>query len=143
MKLNIFKQVEIHLPRKQLQALFENITSDEAGPGAVSQINLVLTGERQMRDLNRRFRDMDQATDVLSFQLDESLQADDVFGEIYVSFPAASRQAKEYGVTVNTELLRLVCHGLLHLFGYVHKEETDAQRMREREEHYLDCIGEL
>lgn len=137
MKLKIFKEHTARLPRTALQTLFERIMADETGPDDTASVHLVFTGDERLRDLNRQFRAKDRATDVLSFNIDEPADPGGVFGEIYVSIPTAKRQAADYGGTLSEELLRLTCHGLLHLCGYDHSEPGEAEQMKQREEHYL------
>jgi probable rRNA maturation factor len=76
-----------------------------------------------MRSLNRRYRRNDRPTDVLAFPA----EADGLLGDIVISLPYASRQAKRRGEPASREIDRLLLHGLLHLLGYDH--ETDAGEM--------------
>ncbi len=140
MTLHLFKETEVRLPRRRLMELFNRIIKAESNPKAAGQINVVFTTDRALRDLNKRFRGKDSVTDVLSFHIDDAPAEDEPFGEIYIAVPAARRQAPEYGETFAGELLRLTCHGLLHLFGYDHENESDAAKMRAREERYLGVV---
>lgn len=83
------------------------------------EVNVVLVKDVEIRALNRRFLKHDRATDVMSFPIGDGL-----LGEIYVSRDAVVRQAREYGVTPDNELQRLVLHGLLHLLGFTHRAMT-------------------
>ncbi len=140
MKLHLHKTTPVRLPRKQLQRLFEGLTAREGrGKGG---INIVFAGDRDLQRLNAQYRHRDHATDVLSFNLDDDAGDGEIFGEIYISVPTAQRQAAEYGGTLGGELLRLTCHGLLHLFGYDHHKRADTERMREREAQYLAMAEE-
>ncbi len=139
MKLNIFKQTPIRLPRQKLLKLFQAVTAEEAKPQANSEINLIVTDDRQIRKLNKQYRGIDRVTDVLSFNIDEQ-DSGGTFGEIYISVPTMVRQAKEYHVSAANEMLRLTCHGLLHLFGYDHENHTDAECMLAREEYFLNQL---
>ena len=139
MKLKIFKQTPIRLPRQKLQKLFTTVVAEEAQPHANSDINLICTDDKQIQELNKQFRGIDRVTDVLSFNIDEQ-DSGGTFGEIYISVPTMMRQAKEYRVTITNEMLRLTCHGLLHLFGYDHENRTDAERMMAREEYFLNQL---
>ena len=65
-----------------------------------------------------------------------------IVGEVYISVDTARRQAAEWRATLGDEILRLVCHGPLHLCGYDHHRAVDAVRMRRREEHFLALIDE-
>jgi len=136
MRLHLFKETDVRLPRKRLQTLFAAVTGEEAAH-ASADVNVVFTTDPVLKNLNRQFRNIDRPTDVLSFNIDESDDAGGTFGEIYISVPTARRQASDYGATLAEELVRLTCHGLLHLFGYDHHKEDEAARMKAREEHFL------
>jgi len=90
-----------------------------------------------MRALNRRYRGIDHATDVLSFSQREGQFSDlrpDILGDIVISVPTAVRQARERNHSLGREIERLLVHGLLHLLGYDHERgPTEARRMRRKE----------
>lgn len=94
--------------------------------GISGDVAILVTGNRQLRDLNRRFRRKDKATDVLSFP-----HADGEGGDIAVSADMAEQNAVRYGHETLEELKILILHGLLHLAGYDH--EADNGRMAARE----------
>jgi len=135
--LHVFKETKIRVPKKKLSILFEAIANNESHSYQRGDINLVFTTDSRLRALNRQFRSRDKSTDVLSFRLEESTAYDNIVGEIYISVPMAKRQAHEYQTTLSNELLRLTCHGLLHLFGYDHVKTSDAKKMKVREDYYL------
>ncbi len=85
---------------------------------------LVLTGDRLIRSLNRRFRGKDRATDVLSFMGHGAGS-----GDVIISVETAERNARGLGRLLGAELERLVLHGYLHLLGYDH-EADDGQMLR-------------
>ena len=137
LSLHTFREAKTRLPLKKINALHELIVGEEAGPGWKGSINLVFTGDRQIRKLNRDHRKKDKATDVLSFTVDSPGSTEAVVGEIYISCATARRQAEAYGGSLVDEYLRLFCHGLLHVFGYDHARRADAEIMRAREAYYL------
>lgn len=130
-EINIFSTGRGNYPRRRIAALARKILSAEKKK---SGVNIILTDDRALADLNRRFRRKTGATDVLSFPAGMETG---LLGEIYISRQTARLQAGEYGVTVGNEILRLVCHGLLHLCGYDHHRSSGARVMRSREEKYL------
>jgi probable rRNA maturation factor len=91
---------------------------------AGGEVALVLTGDRAVRALNRRYRGQDKPTDVLSFP---GPGGDAGLGDIVISVETAARNAKEYGRTLPQELDILALHGFLHVLGYDH--ETDDGTM--------------
>ena len=85
------------------------------------EVSIVLVGERTMRDLNRRFRGRDYATDVLSFEYGGKGESGaPLLGEVVISPASALRQALRWGSTHDREMRRLLVHGMLHLLGYDH-----------------------
>jgi probable rRNA maturation factor len=96
------------------------------------EVAIVLAGDAELRDLNRRWRGLDRATDVLSFGYDDG-QGEVVDGDIVVSIDRVRAQARRYRVTAGRELARLVVHGGLHLAGLEHGSAAERRRMRARE----------
>ena len=96
----------------------------------------MITGDAEVRRLNREFRKKDQATDVLSFP---AADANGFLGDIAISYPRAKLQAAEYGVAVQQEIEILMLHGLLHLLGMDH--ETDKGRMARAEKKWREVLG--
>jgi probable rRNA maturation factor len=119
------------------------------------ELSLTLTSDRAMRRLNRDFRGIDTATDVLSFsQIEQAGSAPPnprsvrnspglPVGDVVISIDTALRQAREYRVSPSSRLRRLLVHGFLHLIGYDHERSaSDARRMFARERSLTAKIGE-
>lgn len=116
-----------------------------------AEISLTFVGLSEIRELNREYRGKDQATDVLSFPMyerEELLQIDEVYedevlalGDIVLCVDRAKEQAEEYGHSLEREICFLICHSLLHLFGYDHENEEEEKRMRKKEESVLQSLG--
>jgi probable rRNA maturation factor len=90
-----------------------------APAAARGEIVVALVSDARIRSLNKRYRRMDRATDVLSFEP----------SDIVIATGVAHRQAREAGHSYLTELKVLALHGLLHLVGYDHHDPADAGRM--------------
>ena len=88
------------------------------------KLSLVLVGQKRIKELNRKYRKKNRATDVLSFSYGDS-------GEVVLCPGIIRKNAKEYGLPFRKELARILIHGLLHLLGYGH------QKIRKKEEYYL------
>lgn len=132
-----------------LTAVAETLLGAE-GWGGVVEVELLLVDDEAIQELNRQYRDLDAATDVLSFPLlgaDEAalfvLPPDGVqrLGDIVISVPRAVAQAGEYGHSAAREVAYLFAHGLLHLLGYDHEVEDARREMRLREEGALAAVG--
>lgn len=89
------------------------------------EISVALLDDVAIRNLNRRHLEHDRVTDVISFPLWQ--EGEPVFGDIYLGREQAARQAREAGVPLEEELLRLAVHGTLHVLGWNHPEEADAR----------------
>jgi len=97
-----------------------------------SDATIAFVSDRQMKDLNKRFRNINRSTDVLSFPAQEAGAATSTnLGDIAVSLERATTQAKENSLTLEIEIAQLILHGLLHLCGYDH--ETDQGEMNRLE----------
>jgi probable rRNA maturation factor len=112
------------------------------------EVGVVVTGDAAVRDLNRRYRGEDAPTDVLSFALREDAGEfvlppgeSTRLGDVVISLPAARRQAKQAGHSLERELALLLVHGLLHLLGYDHAVEAEERAMRSREVALLTSLG--
>ncbi len=93
-----------------------------------SSATIAFVSDKTIRQLNRQFRGIDKATDVLSFPDDTD---ESNLGDIAISVDTASGQAKENGLQFDEEVAQLILHGLLHLCGYDH--ETDNGEMNKLE----------
>ena len=89
-----------------------------------AEVYLVMTDDGVIRELNRRYRDIDRATDVLSFPDGDIMPSGErLLGEIVISVESARRQARELGHGEVRELCELALHGTLHLLGYDHERD--------------------
>ncbi len=95
--------------------------------GNVYEVGIVLVSDRRIRALNRAYRRVDAATDVLAFPLDHPAY----LGDVVISVETARRQ--QQGRSLRAELTRLLIHGLLHLLGHDHERPPGARRMRRLE----------
>jgi probable rRNA maturation factor len=103
----------------------------EAESAGDCELSIALVGDEEMTRLNRDYLGHDRPTDVISFPLEQP--ATFLVGDVYVGLDQARRQAEEYGVQLDEELVRLVVHGVLHVLGWEHKE-GDGGEMCERQE---------
>ena len=117
-------------------------------------VTVTLTTPKTIQEINKQYRNIDRATDVLSFpmfekdELDKKIQTndfenEDILGDIVVSVEKVKEQAVEYGHSFERELSYMIVHGFYHLMGYDHIEEDDKKIMRKKEETILEklCIS--
>ena len=109
-----------------------------------AELSILLTGDEEIRELNRDWRDKDRATDVLSFsQVEgEGPAGARVLGDVVISMDTAARQAEELGHDLEHEVARLLVHGVLHLLGHDHvRGGSSARKMRAEEKRLLALLG--
>ena len=121
------RQRRYRLNRRRVERVARAAHRAGRGPGGV--VSILVSGDRRLRELNRRFRGVDRSTDVLSFPAgDVGPDGRRQVGDIAISIETASRHAGAAGCSVAAELDRLVTHGVLHLLGFDH-EEDDGEMM--------------
>ena len=113
------------------------------GLGAV-ELSILLCTDTLIQTLNRDYRGLDSPTDVLSFAQREGEDGDPddpMLGDVVISVDTACRQAAKHGHALEIELQILLVHGVLHLLGYDHIDESDAVEMRIEEQRVLDRLS--
>jgi probable rRNA maturation factor len=106
-----------------------------------AELSLWLAGDATLRRLNRQYRGVDAATDVLSFPAAESPAPIRQLGDLVVSLQTTRRCARELGIAFDDELKRYLAHGLLHLLGHDHQRSREAHRMASEEGRLLGGVG--
>jgi probable rRNA maturation factor len=129
----LFRVATPGLSRRGVREFARKLESAVAGGRT---FGCLITGDGELRRLNRKFRKQDRATDVLSFPAADS---NGFLGDIAISFPTARRQAAQYGLQIDQEIAILMLHGVLHLLGMDH--HTDRGRMARAEAKWRDALG--
>lgn len=106
-------------------------------------IAVKLTDDAEMQALNATFRGMDKATNVLSFPSTdhEVMQAESFLGNIAIGYETVQREALQDGKNFQDHLMHLLVHGCLHLVGYDHIEQAEAEEMEALETAILASLG--
>jgi len=127
---------EVPTPGASRQSVrsFAKLLESELAPGRA--FCCLITSDKELRRLNREFRNQDYATDVLSFP---SAGTDAFLGEIAISFARAKQQAAEHSHSVTQEIEILMLHGVLHLLGMDH--EADRGQMARAERKWRETLG--
>ena len=119
---------------------------EEAAAAALTQIDfdggavtILLTDDEAVRDLNSRFRGKDYATNVLSFPAPRNPEGH--LGDIALAYGVCAREAAEQGKPLAHHLQHLVAHGVLHLVGYDHETDAEAEQMEGLERVILAGLG--
>ena len=111
-------------------------------------ISIILTTPKNIRELNRKYRNIDKETDVLSFPMFEkneipklkNIEYEEALGDIVISIDRVKEQAEEYNHSFERELAYMVVHGFYHLMGEDHIKEEDKIIMRQKEENVLNKL---
>lgn len=117
-----------------------------------AQISFTFTDNESIREINREYRGIDKATDVLSFPMlefdgetDAEYETEDgmvLLGDIVISLERAQEQAEEYGHSMRRELAFLTAHSMLHLLGYDHVDDPEGERqMIEKQNAALNALN--
>ena len=109
-------------------------------------ISVIITDEENIRNINKKYRNIDKATDVLSFpmfekdEIESAKLANEPLGDIVICLPIVKKQAVEYGHSEDREFAYMLVHGFYHLMGYDHIEDKDKEKMRAKEENILNKL---
>ena len=153
-------QQETALPYQEIIQRVAEAALDDIECPFEAEISVLLTEDEEIRRMNREFRQIDRATDVLSFPMlefdrpgDFSLveeEYEDCFnpesgelmlGDIVISMDKVREQAESYGHSEERELAFLVAHSMYHLFGFDHMDETEAAAMEEKQRNLLTQLN--
>jgi len=126
------------IDRKTLRAICKKLLHDHE---AEANLSLCYVDNATIRDLNARYRQQDEATDVLAFPLADGPEEDHLLGEVVVSVEKAVAEAVKRGVSLDAEIALYTVHGVLHLLGYDHQTLSLGRRMRRRERQALADAG--
>ena len=108
---------------------------------ADAEISILLCTDSFMRDLNRKWRGIDQPTNVLSFPAADPPATGPLLGDIAIAFGTAAREAAAEGKLLRDHVAHLLVHGFLHLVGYDHQESAEAEAMESLESTLLRHLG--
>ena len=120
--------------RKAKEIIVEIITSERRTTG---NLNFIITSDERLKEINVEFLEHDFYTDVITFNYNES---DVINGEVYISLDRVKENALNYNISLESELLRVLIHGVLHLVGYDDKSEEKKSEMRRMEDYWLDSL---
>ena len=162
MTLNFESEYEKELPfdaREVAEKVF-TFTMDYPGCPYEAEVSLLLTDDETIHQINKEQRDIDRATDVLSFPMTDYVTEGDfafleeegadcfhpetgelLLGDIVISGDKVLQQAESYGHSPLREYAFLIVHSLLHLVGYDHMEEQEAKRMEKKQADVLESMG--
>ena len=148
----IYKDIEeVDEYEETVKKVFDECFEEEKIEDSKLYITVTFTNPENIQKINKEYRNIDKATDVLSFpmfekkELENKIQEkdfvhEDILGDIVISIEKVKEQAKEYGHSFERELSYMLVHGFYHLMGYDHIEEEDKKEMRQKEEKILEQL---
>lgn len=101
---------------------------------SLRSLNYIFCSDNYLLEINRQYLNHDFYTDIITFELSADKSSE---GDIYISIDRVKDNAIRFNTSFNKELHRVIFHGALHLCGYKDKSKADEQKMREREDFYL------
>jgi len=133
------------LVRKAVKAAIENLPIRLASKIRNTEVTVLLTTNHNIKKLNRSFRGMDKSTNVLSFpQFEKSELFENVtgsLGDIAIAYQCVKKEARLQNKTLENHLTHLVIHGFLHLLGFDHISDNDANAMESLEIRIMSAMG--
>lgn len=105
------------------------------------ELAITLTDDAEMHDLNRNWRDKHQPTNVLSFPAGDAPGEHGSLGDVVIAFETTQREAEETGIALADHVSHLVVHGVLHLLGFDHRNDAEAEQMEDLERQALASLG--
>ena len=135
--INIFFEDtdEFDLSKLNVESNIEKLVTNE--DRTLGDVNYILCSDAYLLDINRQYLNHDYYTDVISFDFCED---NVISGDIFISVDTVADNAKEYGVTFEKELARVMIHGVLHFVGYNDKSDEEVPIMRAKENQYLSLF---
>ncbi|WAC11002.1 rRNA maturation RNase YbeY [Dyadobacter pollutisoli] len=133
--LNFFSEdVDFDLPRPLKTKKWIKKTSESEGY-EISDLNYIFCSDEYLLEINKQYLDHDYFTDIITF--DNSEEDNILEGDIYISVDRVRENAETFHADFETEMRRVLIHGLLHLMGYEDSDESLKKAMRAKEDEYL------
>ncbi len=112
-------------------------TLDTSGAKPPAELSIVLADDPFVQNLNKTYRGKDSPTNVLSFPAEEA----GILGDVILAYETVEAEAIAQGKSFDHHVMHLIIHGILHLLGYDHESEKDAESMEALEIRILDSFG--
>lgn len=123
------------LPVKKIHQAIEHVLKIEKHQAEM--ISAVYCGDKFIKKINRTYLQHDYTTDTISFRLNDGKRIE---GEFYISLDTVTRNARQYKVNAEIELLRVTIHSVLHLVGYNDESPAEKKEMTDKENHFLHFL---
>ncbi len=142
--IDVINQYDENIEELETMKDFINYCADKLKLKNI-MFNVIIINDERIHEINKKYRNIDRPTDVITFALEDDKQIDipgvRVLGDVYISYDKVKMQAKEYEHSTTREICFLAVHGLLHLLGYDHMKKNDEERMFGLQKELLDSYG--
>jgi len=141
--VEVQREVDAGPEEPDIRSWAEAVLNSESSPApANSEMTVRIVDEKEIAELNQRYRHKEGATNVLSFpcELPAEVQLS-LLGDVVIAAPVVQQEAQQQGKLPQAHWAHMVVHGTLHLLGYDHIEQSDAQVMEAREISILKDLG--
>ena len=132
---------------KELEQLIKNVILEcinIEGIDSDVEVSLSFVDNKEIKELNKTYRNIDESTDVLSFPMEQDILVPmPLLGDIIISVEKAKEQSLEFGHSLTREISYLVAHSMYHLMGYDHMEQDEKSEMRIKEKLVMKNLGIL
>ena len=146
MEIGIFNKTNVKLSKEisELKKVLIDFCKREKLDNV--EFNIIIVNEEEIHAINKKYRNIDRPTDVISFALEDedtiiSPEGIRILGDIYICIEKVFSQKEEYGHSFKREFTFLAVHGLLHLLGYDHMNKEDEKIMFDKQEEVLNYYG--
>lgn len=143
--INEAKDKSVYRYKKDYEKIFEKALT-LLNRNTNSVLSVIFVTPERIHEINREYRNIDCATDVISFALQDDMsefeieEVEEELGDIFINVQAIRDQAQSYGHSLRREACFLFCHGVLHLLGYDHMTPEDEKEMFSLQDLILDDI---
>ncbi len=142
MSIEIDLQIASQCTSIPSESYFHQWTTSIPSTHTAPSVCIRIVDEEESKDLNHKFRNIDRPTNVLSFPSDIPDEVDlDFLGDVVICAPLVQSQANEQNKKIEDHWAHLVIHGILHLQGYDHQNQSQAEQMESIEITLLDKLG--
>ncbi len=139
--INLYNFSLIKADKNLLRKVAQFVLKEEKAQGDLA---IILVGEKRIRELNKKYRDKNEVTDVLSFEGDKNLFAEikqeKEIGQVFICPEFVSNEAKKIKMDFEKGMALVLIHGILHLLGYNHIRKKEKAIMDKKQFYYLDSF---
>jgi rRNA maturation RNase YbeY len=125
--------------RKNIRKTIKTIAKEHGY--IISQISYIFMTDEELNEINQSHLQHDDYTDIITFDLSDTEACID--GEIYISIERVKENAATFKNSMEDEMVRVICHGVLHLMGYKDKGDQDIKKMRDAENKSIEIFHQL